>query len=304
MRLWLSKQGEVPLREQLATQLILGIVSADLKPGQRLPSTRELARRFHISSNTVSAVYRDLARRGWVEFRKGSGIYVRSFTVDALVDTNIELDHLISAFLQIARNRDFSLAEIQSRVRHWLAIQPPDHFLVIEPDGELRTILIAEIEKATGFRVSGTVPEKCAQPNVLTGATAVALYNQAERVRAVLPPGTPCLLLHSRSVPESLQGGEPPPPADAMIAVVSRWPDFLRWTRVILVAAGIDPDALSFRDAREEGWKKGLRSTTLVITDALTVTQLPAGCRPRVFRIIADSSLQELRSYIKHFLAG
>ena len=75
MRIWLSKNNEVPVREQLATQIMLGIVSFDLKPGQKLPSTRELARRFNIHSNTVSAAYRDLAERGWVELRKGSGIY-------------------------------------------------------------------------------------------------------------------------------------------------------------------------------------------------------------------------------------
>jgi len=56
MRLWLSKNSEVALREQLATQIILGIISEDLKPDQRLPSTRELARRFDLHPNTVSGL--------------------------------------------------------------------------------------------------------------------------------------------------------------------------------------------------------------------------------------------------------
>src|SRR6188474_402296 len=77
MKLWLSKNSDVPLHEQLVTQIILGIVSNDLKVKQRLPSTRDLARRYSIHANTVSAAYRELARRGWVEFRKGSGVYVR-----------------------------------------------------------------------------------------------------------------------------------------------------------------------------------------------------------------------------------
>jgi hypothetical protein len=33
------------------------LLSGDLKPGERLPSTRELARRFSIHPNTVSAGY-------------------------------------------------------------------------------------------------------------------------------------------------------------------------------------------------------------------------------------------------------
>src|ERR1051325_10212815 len=108
MRIWLSKNSEVPVREQLATQIVLGIVSRDLKPGQRLPSTRELARRFSIHSNTVSAAYRDLAGRGWVELRRGSGIYVREHPGgERPVGEGLELDQLISAFLQTARERGY-----------------------------------------------------------------------------------------------------------------------------------------------------------------------------------------------------
>ena len=48
--------------EVIHTQIILGILSDDLSPGQRLPSTRELARRFHLHPNTISAGYRQLAQ--------------------------------------------------------------------------------------------------------------------------------------------------------------------------------------------------------------------------------------------------
>lgn len=301
MRIWLSKNSEVPVREQLATQIILGIVSWDLKPGQKLPSTRELARRFKIHSNTVSAAYRDLAERGWVELRKGSGIYVREHPdgAEAREGLELELDQLISVFLQAARAQGYSLAEIQARVKRLLELQPPDHFLVIEPDEGLQQILVAEIKKATGFRVVGAGMEACAEPSMLAGAAPVALYGQeGERIRAALLPDVSCLMLHSRSVPASMQGSEPPPP-DALVAVVSHWPEFLRWARTMLVAAGIDPVALSFRDARREGWQRGLRSSAFVITDALTATRLPEGCDARVFRIIADSSLNELRSFIE-----
>lgn len=301
MRIWLSKNSEVPLREQLATQIILGIVSDDLKPGQKLPSTRELARRYDIHSNTVSAAYQDLDHRGWVEFRKGSGVYVRELTVDAVADPKLELDQLISTLFQVARQRGHSLHEIHARVKHWLETQPPDHILVIEPDEELRGILMAEIKETTGFRVVGAGFEDCARAEMLAGAAPVAMYGQADKVRATLPPDAPCILLRLRSVPSSLQGQERPSP-DSLVTVVSRWPDFLRWARTVLAAAAIDPDAMSFRDARERGWKKGLASSAMVITDAVTARLIPDGCPTRVFRIIADSSLDELRSF-KEFLA-
>ncbi|HJR08776.1 MAG TPA: GntR family transcriptional regulator [Pyrinomonadaceae bacterium] len=302
MRLWLSKNSEVPIREQLTTQIMLGVISSDLKPGQRLPSTRELARRFHIHANTVSAAYGELERRGWLESRKGSGVYVREFSKDRALDAEFELDQLISAFLQRARDGGYSLGQIQTRIKRWLEFQPPDHFLVIEPDASLREILVAEIEEATAFRTSGMSLEECAESGIPAGAAAVALYGQAERVREVMRADMNRLIvLHSRSVPESLAGAVRPP-EDALIAVVSRWPEFLRWARTVLVAAGIDPAALNFRDARERGWQRGLTSSAFVITDALTARQLPPNCTPRVFHMIADSSLDELRSFVKDFL--
>jgi DNA-binding transcriptional regulator YhcF (GntR family) len=299
MRIWLSKNSEVPVREQLATQIMLGIVSDDLKPGQRLPSTRELARRFSIHSNTVSAAYRDLAKRGWVELRKGSGIYVRERPVnEAQLDAGLELDQLTNEFLRAARMRGFSLAEVQARVRRLLELQPPDHLLVIDSDEELRRILVAEIKEATDFRVSDAGLEACVDSSRLAGAAVVALYgNEGERIRAELPPQTTCLLLHSRSVRGSMEGREHPP-EDALVAVVSRWPEFLRWSRTMLVAAGIDPATMSFRDAREPNWQRGLRACAFIITDALTATQIPEGCDVRVFRLIADSSLEELRTHV------
>jgi DNA-binding transcriptional regulator YhcF (GntR family) len=298
MRIWLSKNSEVPVREQLATQIVLGIVSWDLKPGQKLPSTRELARRFKIHSNTVSAAYRDLAERGWVELRRGSGIYVREQRNDPPADAGLELDQLINAFLQAAREHGYSLGEIQTHIKRLLKLQPPDHFLVIESDKELREILMAEIREATAFRVSGANLEVCDNASMLAGAQPVAFYGQeGERVRAALPPGTTCLMLHARSVPDSMQGRELPPP-DALVAVVSHWPEFLRRARTMLVAAGIDPNSLSSRDARERGWQRGLRSSAFIITDALTATQITDGRDVRVFRLISDSSLTELRSLV------
>src|SRR3954467_303418 len=76
MRFWLARNSEVPIREQLVTQITLGILSGDLPAGHKLPSTRELARRFRVHANTVSAAYRQLEDEGLLESRRGSGVYV------------------------------------------------------------------------------------------------------------------------------------------------------------------------------------------------------------------------------------
>jgi DNA-binding transcriptional regulator YhcF (GntR family) len=301
MQLWLSKDSDVPIREQLTAQLKLAILSQDLPPGERLPSTRELARRFKIHSNTVSAAYRELAAQGWVDLRTGSGIYVRKFKPDVPSNAQLDLDQIIMEFLQTARRKGFALAEVQARIKHWLRLQPPDHFLVIDPDPHFRDILSAEIAEATGFRVEGVSLADCAQPVNLVGAIPVALYGHAEAITALLPPQTACLLIHTRSVPEALKG-EKKPAADDLLAVVSCWPAFLQYAHSVLSALKLDPDALSFHHTHDAGWQKGLRHCSFVITDAATARQIPPGTPVRVFRVIADDSLAELRGYVERFL--
>src|ERR1051326_765909 len=103
MQLWLARGSEGPIREQGGTQIVLGVLSDELPPGARLPNTREVARRFRIHANTVSAAYGQLEREGWLEFRRGSGVYVRRKRPQARVSTDIELDRLIHGFLRAAR---------------------------------------------------------------------------------------------------------------------------------------------------------------------------------------------------------
>lgn len=96
MRFWLSRHSEVPIRDQLVTQIVLGILSNDLQPGQRLPSTRELARRFRIHANTVSAAYKQLEQERWVELRHGSGIYVHRSKPRTPDSMPVALDQLVA----------------------------------------------------------------------------------------------------------------------------------------------------------------------------------------------------------------
>ena len=297
MRLWISKSSEVPIREQLVTQIVLGIVSNDLKEAQRLPSTRDLARRYDIHANTVSSAYRELARRGWVEFRKGSGVYVRARNEETL-DQGLALDQLIARFFRNLREEGYSLADIRMGLERSLSVQRPDHFLVLEPDAELREILVAEISSVTKVKVKGTGPEGV--DGALIGAAPLVLYGHMDQFADCIKPETDLLVLHSASIVERLSGQTRPSP-ESLVAIVSRWPEFLKWARTMLVAAGLDADALSFRDARERNWEKGLRSAAFVITDSLMAPRIPAGCEVKVFRILADESLKEIREYSERF---
>ena len=64
------------LYEQIAESLRLRIAQGDLKPGQRLPTVREMARQWHCTPSTVSRAYAILSDEGLVTGHRGSGTRV------------------------------------------------------------------------------------------------------------------------------------------------------------------------------------------------------------------------------------
>lgn len=296
MQFWFAHASEVTIREQLVTQIILGILSGDLSPGQRLPSTRELARRFHLHANTVSAGYRHLERERWVEFRHGSGVYVRDVQPEIPSTSTLALDSLIQNFFRSARALGAALPDVRARLQQRLELQPPDHFLVIEPDEELRRIVIAEIEDAVRRPVKGCDFEECRRPDLLIGAIPLVLPSKAKKVRQLLPPATELITLQIGSVPASL-AAHLPAQSNALIGLASRWPDFLKLARTMLVASGFDSECLVDCDARKPNWQRGLRPLAAVICDSVTAATLPAQIRVARFNLLANSTMADLQQY-------
>ena len=294
MQFWFARGSDVSIREQLVTQVVLGILSDDLAAGQRLPSTRELARRFHLHPNTISAGYRQLQRDRWVEFRRGSGVYVHASKPEAAASPALALDQMIARLFRSARKLGVSLPAVRLRLRQWLELQPPDHFLLIEPDEELRRILVLEIMRVVTFAVRSCGIEDGLKN--IDGSIPVALPNRLVAAQRALPPATELITLQIRSVPAAL-AAYLPAPSGALVGVASRWPEFLKVARAVLNAAGFHPDSLVFRDARKANWQRGLKQTAAVVCDSLTATDLPEGCRPIPFSLLSESSIEELRRY-------
>lgn len=292
MQLWFSRESKVSIRQQLVTQVILGILSEDLAPGQRLPSTRDLARRFRLHPNTVSAAYQQLKKEKWVEFRKGSGVYVRKNGTDTLISSDIQLDHQIANLFRSARETNTPLSLVRERLRHWLELQPPDHFLLIEPNEELRQIVIAEMQQAGSFPIRGCGFEEIT--NVLEGAIPVCLPSKAMTAQKLLPAGIELLMLQIRSVPASLAAWLPAP-SSALVGIASGWADFLKLANTMLIAAGFHPDSLLIRDTRKSNWQRGLEQASAVICDSLTAASLPKKLRVIPFPLLSEAAIAELR---------
>ncbi len=72
----IDRRGAEPLFRQIYAEVRGAIAARTLRPGERLPSTRELAARLGVSRASAVAAYEQLAAEGWIDGRVGSGAYV------------------------------------------------------------------------------------------------------------------------------------------------------------------------------------------------------------------------------------
>ena len=76
MNLTIDGHSPIPIRRQLTEQLKHAIESGGVARDQALPSIRELAGFLGINANTVARVVEDLKQSGYVEARRGKGVFV------------------------------------------------------------------------------------------------------------------------------------------------------------------------------------------------------------------------------------
>ena len=81
----------VKVPDQIAQVLRQEIVG-QFKPGHRLPTVLQLAKRFDVSKHSITGALAILARDGLIEMWQGSGTYVREPTDDRHIGVVMELD--------------------------------------------------------------------------------------------------------------------------------------------------------------------------------------------------------------------
>ncbi len=291
MRFWITKNSEIPLREQVARQVVLGILSEDLPAGQKLPSVRALARRHQIHSNTVSAAYHDLLEQGWLELRHGSGLYVRSRQDP---DQQGKLDGLLATLLRDARSEGYEPEHVLQRLERLVRPRTYERIVIAEPEPAMRAILLAEIAEHLGTPVDAVEVPDPSNAALFARALVVALPTRATKMSRGLPPGVLCIPLRVRSVGGSIEGETKPGP-EVVISIVSRSPEIRYGARAMLIAVGVDPLSLCEIDAATSGWRDRIGANAFVITDIVTARELPARCQAKVYRVIADSSIAEMK---------
>ena len=87
----IGSDSTVPIYEQIIGQVVGVIASGGLKPGDMLPSVREMAGKLLVNPNTVARAYGELERAGLVESRRGTGMLVLPEAASKSTDMRLSL---------------------------------------------------------------------------------------------------------------------------------------------------------------------------------------------------------------------
>jgi GntR family transcriptional regulator len=76
MRLHIEPESKAPIYTQIEEQIRAFIAAGQLRPGDQLPTIRELAADLRVNYNTIARVYLDLDRDGVISTQRGRGTFV------------------------------------------------------------------------------------------------------------------------------------------------------------------------------------------------------------------------------------
>ncbi|MGQ4649151.1 GntR family transcriptional regulator [Lyngbya aestuarii] len=195
----IQQDSEIPASKQLFDQIQFAIASRQYPPGEKLPSTRQLAMETGLHRNTISKVYRQLEETGLVESLAGSGIYVKAQGHEGgtkrqspILDEYPEaykvvqqsLDELLGQGCSLSEARELFLAEIDWRLRCSARV------LVTVENRDLGAgkLMVHELEHSLKIPVQ-LVPmeelsEALAQTNSATVVTSRYFIRKAEEIAA------------------------------------------------------------------------------------------------------------------------
>ena len=72
----LNTSDDRPIYAQIGDQVKFAVAASLLRPGELVPSVRELAKQLVVNPNTVARAYRDLQTEGVLESIRGTGLQV------------------------------------------------------------------------------------------------------------------------------------------------------------------------------------------------------------------------------------
>jgi GntR family transcriptional regulator len=102
IRFRLDRKSGVPAYRQVVDQVRQALRLGILKPGDQLPTVRDVVKQIAINPNTVHRAYRDLEAQGLTEGRPGSGTFIRR-SLSRVPDQQPQLQRDLEKWMRMAR---------------------------------------------------------------------------------------------------------------------------------------------------------------------------------------------------------
>ena len=107
------------LYEEIVKQFIDKMKSGEFKPGDRLPTERELAVQLNVSRTAIREALRVMEFMGAIESKVGSGTFIKEMTLDNLLDSYAGViaknDRLLIEMLEVRMLLEVEIAKLAAR---------------------------------------------------------------------------------------------------------------------------------------------------------------------------------------------
>jgi len=124
MKLTIDSDSSVPIYVQIEDTIHSLIAAGQLRPGEQLPTIRELAADIRVNLNTVARAYLELDREGVISTQRGKGTFVTGVPDKEQIERKRQrlLHSIIETTLEEALNLGYSPAEIKKTFQEELKI--------------------------------------------------------------------------------------------------------------------------------------------------------------------------------------
>ena len=117
----INPDSGMPIWLQLRHRLVYLIESGLYEEGERLPTVRELSVSLGINYNTVSKVYQDIERDGYINSMRGRGTFVAGAEKRAIDEVKDEAEILTDEYIRKCVNLGVPACEVPSLLNRRLA---------------------------------------------------------------------------------------------------------------------------------------------------------------------------------------
>src|SRR5918999_5174754 len=243
MDLQINLKSHVPVHVQLKEQIKHLILTGTFEVGSRLPSIRAMAGFLRINRNTVARVMSDLEREGFVESRRGSGVYVIEPPVD---EEELKRHEVLERVMDLAAARGVSVEELGYALLARAGVKPQEKVPILfvectSPEldqfsADLEEQLPVEVEKVL---VEG-LPARLSRQEEPPWRMAVTTFFHVHEVQELMEPlGIETVALLAEATLESLQRLTELPP-ETPVGVVGNSQTCMENLSLSLEGAGLE----------------------------------------------------------------